>query len=182
MPQPQYMQPPPPPPPSSPPSHHHLHQQPPTMPSSPLGPLGEPRDVEQRFATEASTDDAGKKKSKKVRFAAGAAEGTQSFYEKNKGLIIALVVFIFLILGVLVAVLIAKRAKGSTQASGELGGGAFADGAAFDPSAPVPGFHYGVLEGGGSHGAPVPQFVGGGAHSALPLRAWNESASVYVRR
>lgn len=100
----------------------------------------------------------------------------QSFYEKHKILIIASVTVIFLVLGVLVAVLIAKKAKGGNA---DLTGGAAETAGAMYEGVPTPGFHYGV-----DGGVPpsVPQFVGGGAQSALPMRAWNESASVYVRR
>lgn len=158
--------------------------------------------MEQRFATqnaEELSDDAARKKAKKVRFVAGATtSGNQSFYEKNKVLIIAFVVVIFLVLGVLVAVLIAKKSK-SQGTAGDMTGGYLEGGAIpFDGLTPpgTHGFHYGVDGGcpggagvgvggavGSGAGAPVPQFVGGGGpHSALPLRAWNESASVYVRR
>lgn len=81
----------------------------------------------------------------------------KSFYENYKVLIIVFIVIICLVLGILVAVVVAQKKKSKLA---ELSGG-------FD-------------------GAGVPQYVGGmdfGNHfSSLPQRAWNESASVYVRR
>lgn len=81
----------------------------------------------------------------------------KSFYESYKVVIIVIIVIICLVLGILVAVVVAQKKKTKLA---ELAGG-------FD-------------------GAGVPQYVGGmdfGNHfSSLPQRAWNESASVYVRR
>lgn len=81
----------------------------------------------------------------------------KSFYENYKVLIIVFIVVIFLVLGILVAVVVAQKKKAKL-----------------------------AMLTGGFDGGGVPQYVGGmdfGNHfSSLPQRAWNESASVYVRR
>ena len=84
---------------------------------------------------------------------------SKSFYENYKVLIIVFIVVICLVLGVLVAVLVTQKKKAKEM----------------------------MLGGGGYDAATgLPQYVGGmdfgNNISALPQRAWNESASVFVRR
>ncbi len=73
------------------------------------------------------------------------------------------IIVVFLVLGILLAVFLKKKGSSTGEV---LGGG-----------------DYGAA---GFEGRRVPQFVGGdyGAplSSVLPTRAWNESASVFVRR
>lgn len=100
------------------------------------------------------------------------AEQKSSFVENHKVLIIVFVVIICLVLGVLVAVLATQARK---KKAGALMGGTLTE---FGMPALGGG-------GGGTTGG-VPQYVGGvefGGHlSSLPNRAWNESASAFLRR
>lgn len=83
----------------------------------------------------------------------------KSFYDNHKVLIIVMVIVVCLVLGILVAVIVSQKAKKQDLVGG------------------------GIAMSDYPHG--VPQFVGndfGGHLSSLPQRAWNESASVYVRR
>lgn len=83
----------------------------------------------------------------------------KSFYDNHKVLIIVMVIVVCLVLGILVAVIVTQKAKKQELVGGAMGMSEYPGG--------------------------VPQFVGnefGGHLSSLPQRAWNESASVYVRR
>jgi hypothetical protein len=93
----------------------------------------------------------------------------KSFAENHKVLIIVFVVIICLVLGILVAVLVTQKKKQKAVLSGGAG---------------LEDFANMTTVGGGGGG--VPQYVGGvdfgGQLSSLPTRAWNESASAYLRR
>jgi hypothetical protein len=107
-----------------------------------------------------------------------------SFFEQYKVLIIVMIVVICLVLGVLVAVLVTHAKKQKALGGGGVGAHAF-DGLMHGGA---PSVDFGALAGGALGN--VPQFVGGGGGgvdfgghmSSLPTRAWNESASAFLRR
>lgn len=104
-----------------------------------------------------------------------------SFFEQYKVLIIVMIVVISLVLGVLVAVLVTHTKKQKALSGGGFGGHPF-DTSLHGGATNV---DFGALAGGALGN--VPQFVGGGVDfgghmSSLPTRAWNESASAFLRR
>lgn len=107
-----------------------------------------------------------------------------SFFEQYKVLIIVMIVVICLVLGVLVAVLVTHAKKQKALSGGGVDAHAF-DGLMHGGA---PTMDFGALAGGALGN--VPQFVGGGGGgvdfgghmSSLPTRAWNESASAFLRR
>jgi len=107
-----------------------------------------------------------------------------SFFEQYKVLIIVMIVVICLVLGVLVAVLVTHAKKQRALSGGGVDAHAF-DGLMHGGA---PSVAFGALQGGALGN--VPQFVGGGGGgvdfgghmSSLPTRAWNESASAFLRR
>ena len=107
-----------------------------------------------------------------------------SFFEQYKVLIIVMIVVICLVLGVLVAVLVTHAKKQKALSGGGVDAHAF-DGLMHGGA---PTVDFGALAGGALGN--VPQFVGGGGGgvdfgghmSSLPTRAWNESASAFLRR
>ena len=92
-----------------------------------------------------------------------------------------MIVVICLVLGVLVAVLVTHAKKQKALSGGGVDAHAF-DGRMHGGASTV---DFGALAGGALGN--VPQFVGGGVDfgghmSSLPTRAWNESASAFLRR
>lgn len=111
-------------------------------------------------------------------------------YSNNKVIILVVVVMVFLVLGILVACLVARKKKnGKAGAEGmaDLTGGGMAGAVHGAPSFSMYGrdtnpFMYGAPTAAAAPGKAVPQFVGGGDEFFMAPRAWNESASVFGRR
>lgn len=112
----------------------------------------------------------------------GSSKGA---YSNNKIIIMVAVVAVFLVLGILVACLVARNKKqqnGKGASMPDLTGGAVHGAPSFSMyGRDANPFMYGAPT--AASGKSVPQFVGGGGDDFfLPPRAWNESASVFGRR
>ena len=105
--------------------------------------------------------------------------GSKGAYSNNKIIIMVAVIAVFLVLGILVACLVARNKKQNGKGVPEMTGGAVHGAPSFSMyGRDTNPFMYGAPTAGKS----VPQFVGGGDEFFLPPRAWNESASVFGRR
>lgn len=116
-----------------------------------------------------------------------AKKSSSSGYNNNKIIIMVVVVVVFLVLGILVACLVARKkqnGKAAGPASPDLTGGAVHGAPSFSMyGRDTNPFMYGAPTAAAAVGSKqVPQFVGGGDEYFLPQRAWNESASVFGRR